>query len=279
MTATTEVKKTTDGGGAIAAYDYGQSAGAGFEGTDSSHFTIPFLTLLEAKSKPVEDGLEGAKAGYLFNTVTQQCIPGDEGVVFVPCYATHQFVEWVPRKRGGGFVGVHEPNSAEVLESKDASETFGKYTIGNTDEDGNEVVNDLVETFSLYGLILNDKDDAFTSDMAIISFTSMRIKPYRQIMYRLHQFKGSAPLFAHRLVVKTVKQSKGGDTFFNFDIKPVNGDISSSLIPPATDDGKPHPVLKAGESLLKAVTSGQAQAAYDSTSADSDGSGEDANPF
>ena len=95
-------------------HDYGEQAGAGYEGTTTDDFAIPYLNLLQAMSPEVaEDGskLEGASAGMMVNSVTKELYDGKKGLVFVPCSTSHVFVEWRPRDSGGGIVARHLRNS------------------------------------------------------------------------------------------------------------------------------------------------------------------------
>src|SRR5689334_776840 len=87
----------------IVKYDYGQNAGAGFEGTTQADFTIPFISLLQAGSRVItESSIADARPGMLLNTATQELIDGKVGLVIVPVRREHAYVEWVPRAAGGG---------------------------------------------------------------------------------------------------------------------------------------------------------------------------------
>jgi hypothetical protein len=41
-------------------------------------------------------------------------IPGDQGVLFQPCYLYSEWIEWVPRDKGGGFVARHPKLPADA---------------------------------------------------------------------------------------------------------------------------------------------------------------------
>ena len=77
-------------------YNYGDDAGSGWENTGTEDFTIPFLAILQSMSPQVQETeaefIEGAKAGMLINTATQELYDGKEGVELVPCYTQHLFV-------------------------------------------------------------------------------------------------------------------------------------------------------------------------------------------
>lgn len=254
--------------GSLSPYDYGKDATAGYEDTTAADYAIPFLSVLQTNSPQVEKGderIKGAEAGHLFNTVSQELIDGAAGVIFVPCMTAHTFVEWKPRDQGGGYVGVHEINSDLVKACQAESTEFGKLT---TDE-GTQ----LVETFMLYGLLLRDFN-ALEFEMTMISFSSTKIKKYRQIMYRMRMTPG-VPLFANRLRITTVPEKNNKGSFWNFKIEPAAESMKASLLPPMVGDDV-NPLLLAAKMFRDQVKAGTAKASYESTHQDS---GEGDEPF
>ncbi|MCK5018922.1 MAG: hypothetical protein KAS32_17805 [Candidatus Peribacteraceae bacterium] len=93
-------------------YDYGAFGDSGYEGTSRDDFSIPYLSVLQQLSPQLKKKdaayIENAEEGMLLNTVTQEVYDGAEGVLFQPCATEHAFVEWIPRKAGGGCAGVHQ---------------------------------------------------------------------------------------------------------------------------------------------------------------------------
>lgn len=244
------VTKAKDDPRAVAmAYDYGKDAGSGFEGQTSADYSIPFLALLQAQSPQCMDPATSGKArpGYIFNTASGEIY--DAGVTIIPCRTDHVFVEWRPRAEGGGggagFAGIHTLESPEVEKARAASTAFGKFKLNG---------NDLVETFYIYGLALSD--DEQVAEPVVVAFSSTKIKPYRNIMYRLRSFKGRAPMFAHRIRMKTTLQENKKGKFWNLDLVPLNGDVATSLIPPGS------PLLEMARQLVEQLKSGAAKADY-----------------
>src|SRR5208337_882728 len=82
--------------------DYGQDAGAGFEGIDKESLAIPFLKVLQALSpecnESSDDFIAGAKVGHFFNTVTKESI--GVAVNVIPCYYKRIFNQWGDKKKG-----------------------------------------------------------------------------------------------------------------------------------------------------------------------------------
>ena len=91
--------------------DYGDHAGKGFENQTQDDVAFPFLTVLQGGEKGMEDVVD-AKPGKLFNTITRQLY---DQVELVPAITEHCYVEWVPREKGGGFVGVHALSAAHGM--------------------------------------------------------------------------------------------------------------------------------------------------------------------
>lgn len=235
------------------AVDYGADVGAGFENQTNSDISIPFLSVLQSNSPQITER-EDARPGMLLNTVTEELFSGKIGRLFVPALTKHVYVEWKPRSAGGGMVAIH-PVESEVAKKAVTGGTFGKYKVGD---------NDLVETFYMYGMLLNE--DSTPDIMAVISFSSTKIGVYKRANTKIRMFqlpqpdgrKVTPPLFAHRLRITSVSEKNAKGDYFNFDIQPaVNGSIKESLLPPG------HPALEAARDCKIAVESNTAKAAYE----------------
>lgn len=232
--------------------DYGADAGAGFEHQGREDISIPFLSLLQANSPEISE-IEAAKPGMLFNTVTRELA---REVVIVPASTRHQFVEWVPRDKGGGFVSARSASDPEVHAAIAASKSFGDYQLPN----GNE----LVETFYIYAVLLDN--DGQPNGFATIGFTSTKIKVYKNWNTTIRMFqvktpdgrKISPPLFAHTVKVSSKPDKNAKGVFSNFSLVPAKGTIAESLLPPD------HPAFLAAKELRTMVDQGLAKAAYES---------------
>lgn len=265
MAGQSKAVATTPKGGAVAAYDYGADAGAGFEGTSGADLSIPFISILQSNSPQVEEDSDRYKPGMLVNTVTGDIIDADvakhgAGQPFLPVHKETAYVEWVPRDSGGGFVGLHDPNGEVVKKAIAANggSRIGKLTLDN----GNE----LIETHYIYGLLLDEAGET-TTGFAVVSFTSTKIKPYRDFTTAMYTLKGRPPMFANRAVLKTVKQKNEKGSFFNFKIEPLKGSWSESLINPATEAA----LLEEAKGFRDMVTSGMARAAFETQNSTGDG--------
>lgn len=116
---TTTAVTTTQTGGLPAALmsSMQQHAGKGMA-TTVEDFALPFLTILQQLSPELnpQDGayIAGAKQGQILNKVTGELWEPNEGVLLVPVAYKREFIEWKPRKAGGGLVKVH-PVDSDIL--------------------------------------------------------------------------------------------------------------------------------------------------------------------
>lgn len=245
-----------------AGFDYGEYAGAGFENQDSSDYSIPFLEVLQGQSPELET-IEAAKPGHIINKVTQDVTAGKDGIVFVPCYTQHVFVEWVPRDAGGGLVNVHELDSDVVAQAKASGQRTGKIIL----ENGNE----LVETFYVYGIqVLEDG----TSAQAVIAFTSTKIKKYKAWMTKARTVqmrlpdgrKINPPLFAHRYRLTTFKDRNKHGEWYNWEPAFDGENAEAARLAPNSE------TFQEATQVLELVRSGQAKADYSSQAQEATGS-------
>lgn len=265
---------TTKGTEVAQSFDYGEYAHAGFEGTKITDLSIPFINVLQSNSPEVEDQLiEGCKAGDLVNSVTKEILK--QPVVIIPVYKEAAVVEWVPRTKGGGLVDRHELDSQVY---KDAIAKNGGSRIPPKDADGKRIPfkspggNDLVETYYVYCLIMNE-DGTETEGYCVLSFSSTKIKVHKDWMTAMYTQKGSPPIFANRCKISTSKQKNDSGTFYNYKISPMEETWRLSLINPGSPEGMA--LLKEAKDFADMIENGLARADFDSiakTGGDDEGS-------
>lgn len=237
-------------------YDYGDYLGAGYEETNRDDFLMPMLYVLQPTS-PICAKNDDARPGMLLNTSNEALYPADKGkghkgITFVPCYPQHQFVEWKPDR--GGFVASHAPDSKLVQDMKAKGE-FGKMVLPN----GNE----LVDTFYLYGLIVPE-DEREEPEMMVVPFSSTKIKPYKKLMTRLSSIRVGGrpvPLFAHRVRMQTVFESRDAGDSYNFELSLDGASREEAAIDPTS------PLFKAAAEFWDNCRSGLAKPNYESAAA------------
>lgn len=193
--------------------EYAEYAGDGFEGQTADDYALPFLHILQALS-PILENREDLRPGMILNTVTGETVTGQKGIRFIPATTKHEYVEWRPRDQGGGYIGSH-PIDSELVRKLTGG---GRVTGALKTPDGNE----LIETFYVYGLIVDDEGGY---SHAVISFESAKIKKYRAWMTKAKtiqiQVPGRgrvpAPLFSHVYRLRTVSEKNKKGTFFNWE--------------------------------------------------------------
>ena len=258
----------------IANYEgYEEDSAGGLEGIGTEELLVPYIALLQGLSPEVkEDGVPGARPGMIYNPAIGQLFSGKEGMVFIPCFREHVFIEWQPRSEGGGFVGVHNPASDVVLNAKDRSTDFGKFFT----PEGNI----LAETYLLFGLSL---DDEGSPTKTVISFASTKIKQYKQLMTQANSVmvtnpktgkKTTPPVWAHKFRLRTVETKNNEGEFFIFKVD-WDGETASQARMAPSDD-----LYQMAKAFKIANDEGETKVNYEATSGSSGSSDEDAEvPF
>ena len=182
------------------------SEGTGLEETTADDFAIPFIRVLQNTSPQLikNNGkyIEGASAGDLLNTVTNEAYDGVEGLSVIPCAYTKKYIEWIPREKGGGLVNAN--HTAEILHQCKRDEESRRYYLSN----GNEIV----ET-AQFSVLAYKGDEA--PSQAVCAFTSTQLGAARKWltmlrMARVQNSKGQsvqAPMFAYTYKLTTTSQS------------------------------------------------------------------------
>ncbi len=236
--------------------DYADYAGQGFESHTRDDYAVPFLGVLQSNSPQIEN-IADARAGMLINTVTNQVFDGKKGVTFIPVDTQHSMIEWKPREQGGGFVAVHKMDS-ELVKNVKANQEFGKYKSVK----GETKSNDLIETFYVYGLLVQEDGSA---EQSIITFSSTKIKVYKGWMtkafgVRINLPNGERPpypLYAHQYHISTVLQKNAKGSFYNLQIDWKNKDAVGSRL--ATKD----PLFQQANEFFKIIRESNIKVAYD----------------
>lgn len=180
---------------------------AGFS-DDASDYGRCMVYILQALSEDCVSGV--ARPGTLKITGLDFFIPGDEGLAFVSVLSKRQFVEWVPRAAGGGFVAAYEPDDPAVIRALVAAKNDKKnLRLGE---------NDLVET--VYWAVLALPAGADGPPLpAVIPLTRTKLRPFQNAMTKLRfSCQGARrPAFSYRLRAKTAAvKNKANQPYFNF---------------------------------------------------------------
>ena len=93
-------------------------SGRGLQNVSTDTMATPRIKILMQLSPELEE-IEGAKAGMIYNTVTQELFKTDEGIKVIPCYFQLQYVEWTDRGQGSSApVNVYDASSDILMKTK-----------------------------------------------------------------------------------------------------------------------------------------------------------------
>jgi hypothetical protein len=211
----TEVDKAKETSVQLAAL-YAQDSGTGFEEADSSAYSIPFIQILQSGSPQCKksDGayIKGAEEGMLYNTVTQELVDGDVGIVVIPVHYTQRYNEWGPRETGGGFKGEH------------MSDALPPTTKNERGQDITEEGNILTDTRNHYVLVCGQDGD---TTPALMAMSSSQLKKSRQWMSKMQGIKVKdpatgnfvpAPMSSRKYKVTTVAESNDKGSWYGYNI-------------------------------------------------------------
>jgi len=187
---------------------------------DSSEMQIPFLRVLQALSpqlnKKKAEYIDGASSGDMFNTVTNECFDGEEGVTIVPCFQTTKYLEFTPREQGGGFRGEIPANDPILTRT----ERNGAKEILPT---GNE----LVKSDQHYCLLIGSDGIA---QPIVVDMKSTQLKVSRRWKTQIamqkmaHPKTGqliTPPVFATMWKLSTTEESNDQGSWANYQIEKV----------------------------------------------------------
>ncbi len=180
--------------------------GTGLEDTSSEDFAIPFIRILQSGSPQVKKSegkyIKGAEEGDILNTVTNDLVKGDDGIIVVPVYYQKKYIEWKPRDSGGGLVNADHERSILNQCVRDEKK---KFVLDN----GNYID----ETAQFYVMVTNEEETEW--QQAVISMSSTQLGKARKWLSTMKQrrVKNSegtpveAPMFMFRYLAKTTPES------------------------------------------------------------------------
>jgi len=190
------------------------------EGTafDSSELQIPFLRVLQQMSpqlnKKKAEYIEGASAGDMYNTVTNQYFDGEEGVLIVPAYQTTKYLCFTPREQGGGFRGEIDRTDPVIQR---ATRQGAREILPNGDE--------LVKSDQHYCLLVTP-DGLYQPVVVDMKSTQLKVSRRWKSMIasqRVPHPKTKAPVappvFATMWKLTTVEESNDQGTWANYAIE------------------------------------------------------------
>jgi hypothetical protein len=123
---------------------FAEDAGTGFDNVKVGDYALPYLKVLQGISNEIQRGdpkqIPGAVAGDIFNSLTKQLYKGEVGLLVVFAAYDKKWIEWKPRKAGGGLV--------KISKSKAEAEQNRLPLVGNPDTDS--YINETAEHYVLH---------------------------------------------------------------------------------------------------------------------------------
>jgi hypothetical protein len=187
----------------------------GFEDMNADDLQLPRLKLLQTMSPELEND-DALRAGSVFNSVTGDWWPSDQGVKIVPCVYHKTYVEWAPLNSGTkGPVAVHQ--SKEVMNNTVYGEDNKYYT---NDNSGNYIE----ETANYFVLIIGGKGE---TSQAVVSMKSSQLTPSRNWNSKMKNLKiqnssgvyFTPPMWSHSYLLKTEKTKNGDKTWYKWKVE------------------------------------------------------------
>ena len=213
-----------------------QFADAGFDNVDSKSLALPFLKVLGQLSPQVTQGdsqfMANARAGMIYNTVTDELYDGQKGITVIPCYYKLEYIEW--RDRG------QEGSSAPINVYTADSDIMSKTTRGDDGKDRLENGNYIEETASHYVMVV-DEEKSSTALITMKSTQRKKSKKWNSMMMSLRQkrkdgkgFFKPAP-FTQMYTLKTVLEKNNLGSWFGWEIEHIGQVESEETIKGAYD--------------------------------------------
>jgi len=207
---------------ALATIDMEADAGGGFEDAGKEAYAIPFLQILQKGSPPIDPDhpkhkeIPGAKIGGIINTVTEEVIDGEQGLLVLPVHFKQSYVEWADRDSGGGFVAEYSVSDGSALLRRCKRDA-------ETNRDVLPNGNYLADTRTHYVLVLRDDGTTYP---AVLSMSSTQMKKSRKWMSAMQDVKVkrpdgtlfTPPMWAKTYRVKTIGESNAKGTWRGWDI-------------------------------------------------------------
>ena len=171
---------------------------------------VPFIDVCASTQNPQlnpknEKYIKGIELGdILIKGGMPPFVKGQVGIEVQPCAFEKCYVEWVPRTKGGGFVGRHKDRPVDVTERPDPVDpTRTRFYRGN----GNEII----ETRYHYVL--------YNGAPYVMAFKSTGHTVSREWTQQMKLLEDAA--FAHKYKLTTKLRTKGQQEWYIFAVTPV----------------------------------------------------------
>lgn len=224
-------------------------SGDGNEGVKQDDLATPFFRVVQSNSPVIMRDVphETARPGMFLHSISEEVWPGNPGLVFIDCFYESLLMEWVPRTKGGGLVGVYPSDDPRQFQVKrDPADNKDYLPNGNI----------LSKVAQHYVLVLDPPSDEFPRGRMIrgvLPMAGTQLKKSRKVNFMLQSIivpskDGSegkkAPRFGSMMKVTTVRESNDKGSWFGMEF------VNMGLV-------KHVEVLREAKAYKEAVASGR----------------------
>ena len=187
-------------------------ASSGLENISQDDLATPRLKVLMQLSPELEE-IENAKAGMIFNTVTNDLYDGSKGIRVLPCAYQRQYVEWADRGQGSG---------APINVFDASSDILTKTTRDDNNKDRLENGNYVETCGNHYVLLVSDDGDATPALITMKATQLKKSRKWNSMLLNL-KLKGknglfTPPSYSHYYNLKTVKEGNDKGNWYGWEI-------------------------------------------------------------
>jgi|DEB0MinimDraft_3_1074331.scaffolds.fasta_scaffold12490_2 hypothetical protein len=197
------------------AYDPRNAAGLGTDQLDDQA-SMPLLNLIQQNSPQVnkqeEKYIEGASAGDIFFAPTGRIL--EQPIEFTPTAFRTVYVEWIPRAKGGGIVGIHPLTVVDDPAYEQGRERKFDEWLG---------ANQLKKTTYVLGLIKVNNE--ITQAMLALSVTGQKVSRKLQGDIRKFRYDGDLAdvppaVFARSFKITSIyEKNKDDEGYYNWKLE------------------------------------------------------------
>jgi hypothetical protein len=237
-------------------------SGRGLQNVSTDTMATPRIKILMQLSPELEE-IEGAKAGMIYNTVTQDLFKSDEGIKVIPCYFQLQYVEWTDRGQGSSApVNVYDASSDILLKTKRDDQNKDRLDSGN-----------YIDTCHNHFVLVMDSTGI--PSPAVITFKSTQLKHSKRwnTMMKRQFLKGAngnlfaAPSFANVYKWGTMKESNDKGTWYGW-----NGPTKDAVITELPNSAE---ILQMAKDFEESCRKGERNVSYEENETATQNSSED----
>lgn len=189
-----------------------QEAGRGLS-MKAEDSIVPIVYVLQDQSPQVKKRdpkyVDGAEPGSLFLRGVNKVFDGKTGFLFQPAIFAKDFVEWIPRDNGGGYVGRHDSMPEDATLVEDPKNPNKKSYVR---KNGNEIV----ETRYYYGMLIDEETGERMPVVLAFSSSGHTVARNWMALMKAQKTKSGRPRPAYGCVyrVTTVERSNSAGNWF-----------------------------------------------------------------